>query len=126
VEKPSTTEIAIYRVSVCGVGMHIFQAIASRCFEFVQSVQRWATGWTVGVLGLDSRRGLGIFPFTTASRQALGPTQPPIQWVTWALSLEVKRTGHEADHFPPSIAEVKNAWSYTFAPPICLNGVMLS
>jgi hypothetical protein len=42
-----------------------------------QSVQRWATGWTIGVLWFDSRRGLGIFLFTTASRTALGPTQPP-------------------------------------------------
>jgi len=25
----------------------------------------------------------------------------------------VKRPGHEADHSPPSSAEVKNAWSYT-------------
>jgi hypothetical protein len=47
----------------------------------------WATGWTIGALGFDSRRGLGIFLFTTASRTALGPTQPPIQWVLGALSL---------------------------------------
>jgi hypothetical protein len=41
----------------------------------------------LGFLGFDSRRGLRIFLFTTASRTALGPTQPPIQWVTGALSL---------------------------------------
>jgi hypothetical protein len=35
-------------------------------------------GWTIGVLGFDSRRWLGIFLFTTASRTALGPTQTPI------------------------------------------------
>jgi hypothetical protein len=29
--------------------------------------------------GFDSRQGLGIFLFTTASRSALGSTQPPIQ-----------------------------------------------
>jgi hypothetical protein len=46
-----------------------------------QLVQRWATGWTIGVLGFDSQWGLGIFLFTTASRTALRPTQPPIQWV---------------------------------------------
>jgi hypothetical protein len=46
-----------------------------------QSVWRWATDWTIGVLGFDSRLELGIFLFTTASRTALGPTQPPIQWV---------------------------------------------
>jgi hypothetical protein len=54
-----------------------------------------------------SRRGLGIFLFTTASRTALGPTQPPIQRVPGALSLGVKQLGREADHSPPSSAEVK-------------------
>jgi hypothetical protein len=91
-----------------------------------QSVQRWATGWTIGVLGIDSRRGLGIFLLTTASTTALGPTQPPIQCVQGALSLGVKRTGCEADHSPPSSARVKNASSYTFTPSIGLHGVVLS
>jgi hypothetical protein len=56
------------------------------------------------------------FLFTTASRTALGPTQPPIQWVPGALSLGVKRPVREADHSPPSSAEVKNAWRYTSTP----------
>jgi hypothetical protein len=38
-------------------------------------------GLEIGVLGFDFRQGLGISLFTTASRMALGPTQPPIQWV---------------------------------------------
>jgi len=53
------------------------------------------------------------------SRQALWPTQPPIQWVP-----EVKRPGHEADYSPPSSAEVSNAWSYTSIPPLRLHGVV--
>jgi hypothetical protein len=52
----------------------------------------------------------------TASRTALGPTQPPIQWVSEALYLGVKWPGREVDHSPPSSAEVKNAWSYTSTP----------
>jgi hypothetical protein len=64
-------------------------------------------GWTIRVLGFDSRRGLGIFLFNTASRTATGPTQPPIQWVPGALSLRVKRPGREPNHSPPSSAEVK-------------------
>jgi hypothetical protein len=68
----------------------------------------WATVWTIGVLEFDSRRGLGIFVFTTASRMALGPTQLRIQWVPGALSLEIKRPGREADHSPTtSSAKVK-------------------
>jgi hypothetical protein len=61
----------------------------------------------IGVLEFDSRRGLGIFLFTTAFRTALGPTQPPNQWVRVPLSLGVKRQGRETDHSPPSIVEVK-------------------
>jgi hypothetical protein len=66
--------------------------------------------------GLDeSRQGLGIFLFTTASRLALGPTKPPLQWVPGDLSKGVKRPRREADHSPSS-AEVKNEWSYTSTP----------
>jgi hypothetical protein len=74
------------------------------------------TSWRIGVLGFDSRLGLGIFFFTTVPRKALESTQPPIQWVPGALFLGVKRPRYEADHSPPSSAEVKNAWSYTSTP----------
>jgi hypothetical protein len=67
-------------------------------------------------LGFDSRRGLGIFLFATASRTALGPTQPPIRWVLGILSPGIKRPGREADHLSPTSAEVKNTWSYTSTP----------
>jgi hypothetical protein len=76
-----------------------------------------ATGWTIGFLGFDSRRGLGIFLFATASRTALGPTQPPIQWVPGALSLGVKRPGCEADQTPTSNAEVKERVELYIRPP---------
>jgi hypothetical protein len=76
--------------------------------------------------GTDSRWGLEIFLFSTASRTALGPTQPPIQWVPGALSLGVKRLGREADHSPPSSAEVKKCVELSSTPPISLHGVVLS
>jgi hypothetical protein len=57
--------------------------------------------------GFESRQGLRIFLFTTASRPALGPTQPPMQWVTGSLSLVVKGPERGADHSTPSRAEVK-------------------
>jgi hypothetical protein len=74
---------------------------------------------------LNSQKGLRIF-FTTVSTLALGPTKPPIQWMPGALSLGVKRPGREADHSPPTIAKVKNMWSYTSTLPICPHGVVLS
>jgi hypothetical protein len=49
-------------------------------------------------------------------RTALEPTHPPIQLVSGALSLGVKRPGRATDHSPPSSAEVKNAWNYAFTP----------
>jgi hypothetical protein len=70
----------------------------------------------IGVLGFDSRRGLGISLLTTASRTALGPTQPPIKWVPGVLSLGVQWQRREADHSPESSDEIMNAWSYTSAP----------
>jgi hypothetical protein len=70
--------------------------------------------------------GLGIFLFTTASRTALGPTQPPIQWLPVVLSLGIKRPGREADHSPPSSAEVKEWVELYLHSPIRLHGVVLS
>jgi hypothetical protein len=81
-------------------------------------IERWATSWMIG--GSSPGRGWVIFLSTTASRPALGPTPPPIQWVLAAPSLDVKRPGREADHSPPSSVEVNNAWSYTPTPTISL------
>jgi hypothetical protein len=72
--------------------------------------------WT-GQVGLNSQQGQGVFLFATTSRPALGPTQPPNQWVLEALSPGVKQlVGCEA-FYSPSTAEIKNAWIYTATPP---------
>jgi hypothetical protein len=67
---------------------------------------------------------LGIFLFTIAFRAALGPTQPPIQWVPGDLTLGVKRPGREADH--SSSAEVKECVELYLHSQIRLHGVVLS
>jgi hypothetical protein len=51
--------------------------------------------------------------FSKSSREALRPTQPPIQWVPGDLSLRIKKQEREADHSPPTSAEVKKIWIYT-------------
>jgi hypothetical protein len=69
--------------------------------------------------GLDQGIGVQVsvggenFHFSVSSRPALGSTQPPIQWVPGALSPRVKWPGSEADHSPPTIAEVSKTWVYT-------------
>jgi len=70
-----------------------------------------------GFYGSIPSRGLGIFPFTTASRTALWPTQPTIQWVPGALSLEVKWPECEAVHSPPRSAKVKERVELYLHPP---------
>jgi hypothetical protein len=69
---------------------------------------------------------IGVLVFTTASRLALGPTQPPIQRVPGAFCLGVKRPAREADHSPPSSAEVKEYVELYFHSSIRLHGVVLS
>jgi hypothetical protein len=46
--------------------------------------------------------GADILIFTV-SGLALGPTQPPIEWLVGSLS-----PGHKAEHSPPSNAKAKN------------------
>jgi hypothetical protein len=61
--------------------------------------------------GFDSRQGQKISLFSIASRLALSPAQPPIQWVLEVLSLGVKRLGHENDQSLPFSAYGKNGGS---------------
>jgi hypothetical protein len=100
------------------------------CVLHVQSIlvsfHLSATGCTIGVLGFYSRRGLGVFLFITTSRAALGPAQPPIQWLPRALSLGVKRPSREANHSPPSSPEVKEWLELYIHSPIRLHGMVLS
>jgi hypothetical protein len=66
--------------------------------------------------GIRVRRlGFNSWQRHTASRQALGPIQPLVQWVAGFLSPGAKPPGREADNSPPSNAEVKNGGAI---PPI--------
>jgi hypothetical protein len=63
-----------------------------------------ATGYGLEGRGSNPNKDK-IFPFSTTSRPALGPTQPFIQWITGAISPEIQRPGREADRSPPSSVE---------------------
>jgi hypothetical protein len=74
-----------------------------------RTVYRRATGWTAWFLFPS---GTTDFSFSTTSRPTLGPTQRLIHWVPG-----VKRQGLEADHSPPSVAEVENVGAIPPLPP---------
>jgi hypothetical protein len=78
-----------------------------------------ATGY-----GLERQTGRSSSPgrvknflFFTPSRLALGPTQPPIQWVPGVLSPGVKRPGRGTGHSPPTSAKVNKMWIYISTSP---------
>jgi hypothetical protein len=75
--------------------------------------------WTgYGLDGRGSAPGTGDIFFSIASKTALMPIQPPIQWVPGSLSSRVKRPGSEAYHSPPSSAEIKNGGALPPLPHI--------
>jgi hypothetical protein len=87
------------------------------CYK--NSVVGVATGY-----GMDDRGGrrssLGTvknFLFSTTSIPALRLTQPPSQWVPGGLTPGLKRPGREADHSPPTSADVKKMWTSISTSP---------
>jgi hypothetical protein len=76
------------------------------------------SGWTTGRSGFDPRQGQRIFPLTSVSRPALGPTQPPVQWVPGVLSPGLKRSrGVTLTTHPHLVPRSRMSRSYTSSPP---------
>jgi hypothetical protein len=75
------------------------------------------TGYGLADRGGRVRAPVGARIFSMSSTPVLGPTQPPIQWVSGALSPGVKRPERGADHSPPTSAEVKKMWICISTPP---------
>jgi hypothetical protein len=138
--RPTYPSVHVCRSSCCyssrSASLHVFHdfsltSVKRQKVRHIPPLHQYIIKWC-----LDTGRALhlhlicsipgGGWEFFSSSRPALGPIQPPVQWVPGALSLGVKRPGHEADHSPPSSAEVKNAWSYTSTLPIRIHGVVLS
>jgi hypothetical protein len=84
---------------------------------FTDSAVGIATGYGLDDQGVGVRVPVGLRIFSTSSRPAMRPTQPPIQWIPAALSPGVKRQGREADDSPPTSDEVKKMWIHTSIPP---------
>jgi hypothetical protein len=65
-------------------------------------------------IGFDSRQKLRFFLLTSVPRQALGPTQPPIQWVPMILYPGVKQLKCKADHSPPLPKYIFMSWCFNY------------
>jgi hypothetical protein len=90
----------------------------------VQSVYCLATGWTTERSRFDPRKRWKDSPLTSVSRPALGPTQPPVQWVPRVLSPVVKRgRGVTLTTHPDLVPRSRMSRSYTSSPTKPLRGV---
>ena len=78
-----------------------------------------ATRYGLDGPGIESRLGQD---FPQPSSPALGPTQPPIQWVP-GLSGRVKRPGRGVDHPRHLAARLKKEYSYTSTPSLSIRGL---
>jgi hypothetical protein len=75
-----------------------------------------AYGLNDGRVGVRVPVGSRIFAYPIVQT---GSVVHPITYTMGAggSSTEVKRLGREVDHPPPTSAEVKKIWIYTFTPP---------
>jgi hypothetical protein len=86
--------------------------ILSRCPQCLGSSANM-TDWTTGLSRFDPRQRQRIFPLTSVSRPALGPTQP-VQWVPGVLSPGVKRgRGVTLTTHPHLVSRSRMSRSYT-------------
>jgi hypothetical protein len=67
--------------------------------QFCHYTSEIEAGWPRNQV-FNSQEGQEIFLFSTASKSALRPTQPPVQWVLGTVFPRVKQPGHEDDHSP--------------------------
>jgi hypothetical protein len=81
--------------------------------DLTQQGSLWglATGWKTEGSQFEPRQG-NKFALLHVIQTGFGLTQAPIQWVPEALSPELNRQGREADHSPPTSAEIKKTWVY--------------
>jgi hypothetical protein len=84
--------------------------------------------FTITVLGYElDDRGIrvpaGAGNFSLHHHSQIGSGAHP---ASYPVGTRGSFPGCEADHSPPSNAEVKNAWGYTSTPPVHLHGLVLS
>jgi hypothetical protein len=84
--------------------------MAKSFISFVARPGRYSDWLRAGRPGFDSRQGQDFYFYSGHTGSGAHPASYPMGAV-------VKRPGREADHSPPTSAEVKNTWIYTSTPP---------
>jgi hypothetical protein len=65
-----------------------------------------------------------VSPFVTAYTPPMGPTKPPVRWLSFAFNPKIGRLGRESDHLAVCSVEVKNVWRCIVAPSLRLHNVV--
>jgi hypothetical protein len=105
--------ILLFHSFLLSIIFYSFFGIFLIFFSSRDSVVGIATGYGLDDRGVGVRIPVGSRIFSSPR----GPDWLSIRWVPVALSPGVKRPGHEADHSPPTSAEVKKIWIYKSTPP---------
>jgi hypothetical protein len=110
------------------VYMYVYRSIHTRGGMYIHV--NWSRAFIVRIesrlqswgLGFEYRQGQGVFVFSTTWRPYLGSFKLSLQWklrfILWG-----KAAGSWICHSPPPSSEVKNEWSYSFTPSVCLHGM---
>jgi hypothetical protein len=72
---------------------HVFLKLLHLPYHGLGQLSMYSDGIRVKRSGFDSRQRHKIFLFSTMSRLALGPTQPPIQWAPRDISEGLRGSG---------------------------------
>jgi hypothetical protein len=97
---------------------HFLFTIHGCHFILSRSLSQYSIWLRAGRSGFNPRHGQRIFLLAAASRPALGPTQPPTQWVPGVLSPGVKRgRGVMLTTHPHLVPRLRMSRSYTSSPP---------
>jgi hypothetical protein len=108
--------ITLYGQNKSDINIHLIRGYTLILKGGRDSLVGITTGYGLDDRGVGVRVPVGSRMFSTSSRPALEPTQPPIQWLPGVLSPVVKRPVPEADHSPQTCTEFKKMRIYTFTP----------